>query len=161
MQNWTGKMEISNCSKSDFDQIIENITDFWGSDRTLHLHHPTLIYEFGDSAFVIKDGETVCAYLFGFYSQTEPIAYAHLLAVRNNYRRRGLARKLYEHFIESARKKGCTKIKAITKPTNIDSIGFHKSIGMNLMGTEIIDGINVVPDYSGPDEHRVVFIKEI
>lgn len=120
-----------------------------------------MIYEFGDSAFVIKDGETVCAYLFGFYSQTEPIAYAHLLAVRNNYRRRGLAQKLYEHFIESATKKGCTKIKAITKPTNKDSVVFHKSIGMKLMGTEIIDGINVVRDYSGPDEHRVVFIREI
>ncbi|WP_321417669.1 GNAT family N-acetyltransferase [uncultured Methanomethylovorans sp.] len=154
-------MEISNCTKSDFDQIIKNISDFWCSDRTLHLHHPTLIYEFGDSAFVIKDREIVCAYLFGFYSQTEPIAYTHLLAVKKDYRRCGLAQLLYEHFIECARKKGCIKMKAITKPTNLDSIGFHKSIGMKLIGNEIIDEITVVRDYNGPGEHRVVFIREI
>ena len=155
------KMEIVNCSKDDFDKIITDITDFWGSNRTLHLHHPLLIHEFQDTAYVIKDGRTICAYLFGFYSQAEPIAYAHLLAVRNNYRRLGLARKLYEHFIECARKKHCLKIKAITKPTNQNSIGFHKSIGMKLIGNETIDGINVVRDYSGPGEHRVVFIKDI
>lgn len=60
----TDKMEISNCSKSDFHKIIENITDFWGSDRTLHLHYPILIYEFGYSAFVIKDGENSMLLLF-------------------------------------------------------------------------------------------------
>lgn len=155
------RMEIVNCSKADFDQIITNINDFWGSDRTLHLHHPMLIYEFGNTAFVIKDGDTVCAYLFGFYSQTEPIAYTHLLAVRDNYRRQGLARKLYEHFIECARKKHCSGIKAITKPINLESIAFHKSMGMKLIGKDTIDGINVVRDHSGPGEHRVVFMKHI
>lgn len=155
------KMELMGCSKADFDQIISNINDFWESDRTLHLHHPMLIYEFGNTAFVIKDGDTVCAYLFAFYSQTEPIAYAHLLAVRDNYRRQGLARKLYEHFIECARKKDCSGIKAITKPTNLDSIAFHTSMGMKLIGEDAIDGTNVVMDYSGPGEHRVVFMKHI
>lgn len=106
-------------------------------------------------------GKIVCSYFFGFNFQTEPIAYAHLLAVRNNYLRHGLARQLYEHFVESSRKKGFMKMKAITKPTNKDSVGFHKSIWMKLIGNEIIDGINVVRDYSGPGEHRVVFIKKI
>jgi GNAT superfamily N-acetyltransferase len=154
-------MELVECSKADFDQVITNINDFWGSDRTLHLHHPILIHEFGNTAFVIKDGDTVCAYLFGFYSQTEPIAYAHLLAVRSNYRRCGLARKLYEHFIECARKKHCLMIKAITKPTNPDSMAFHINMGMKLIGKDVIDGVNVVLDYSGPGEHRVVFMKNI
>jgi predicted GNAT superfamily acetyltransferase len=154
-------MEIVNCSKADFDHIIKNIKAFWGSDRTLHLHHPILIHEFRDTAFVIKKDDTVCAYLFGFYSQAEPIAYAHLLAVKDSYRRLGLARKLYEYFIECARKKHCQRIKAITKPTNPDSIAFHKSMGMKPIGKDIIDGINVVLDYSGPGEHRVVFMKDI
>lgn len=100
-------MELMNCSKDDFDQIIINIKEFWDSDRTLHLHHPILINEFGNTAFVIKEKNTVCAYMFGFYSQTEPVAYVHLIAVRNNYRRLGLGRKLYEHFIKCAREKYC------------------------------------------------------
>lgn len=155
------KMELVDCSKTDFDQIITNITEFWGSDRTLHLHHPILIHEFGNTAFAIKDGDTVCAYLFGFYSQLEPVAYVHLLAVRSNYRRRGLARKLSEHFIECAKKKHCLSIKAITKPTNLDSIRFHQSMGMRPIGNETIHDVNVVLDYSGPGEHRVVFMKDI
>ncbi|OPY20200.1 MAG: hypothetical protein A4E24_01301 [Methanomethylovorans sp. PtaU1.Bin093] len=41
------KKELVGCSKADFGQIISNIYEFWGSDRTLHLHHTMLIYEFG------------------------------------------------------------------------------------------------------------------
>ncbi len=77
-------MKLMNCSKDDFDQILINIEEFWGSNRTLHLHHPILINELGNTAFVFKKGDTVCAYLFGFYSQTQPVAYVHLIAVRNN-----------------------------------------------------------------------------
>lgn len=120
-----------------------------------------MINEFGNTAFVFKEMDTVCAYLFGFYSQTEHVAYAHLIAVRNNYRRLGLGRKLYEHFINCAREKNCSKVKAITKSANLESIAFHKSIGMELIGNSIIDGIPVVFDYSGPEEHRVVFMKSI
>lgn len=61
--------------------------------------------------------DIVCAYLFGFYSQTQPVAYAHLIAVMNNYRRLGLGRKLY---VKSAKEKHCSKVKAITKPTNLN-----------------------------------------
>jgi GNAT superfamily N-acetyltransferase len=82
------------------------------------------INEFGNTAFVFKEDDVVCAYLFGFYSQTQPAAYVHLIAVRNNYNRLGLGRKLYERFIECAREKHCLKTKAITKPTNLESIEF-------------------------------------
>lgn len=154
-------MELRSCNKNDFDQIIRDIKEFWGSDRTLHIHHPMLINEFGNTAFVFKEGDTVCAYLFGFYSQTEPVAYAHIIAVRNNYRRLGLGRKLYERFIKCAREKECSRVKAITKPTNLESIAFHRRIGMELTGDGIIDGVPAVLDYSGPGEHRVVFMMDI
>jgi ribosomal protein S18 acetylase RimI-like enzyme len=154
-------MELLNCTKDDFDQIITDFHEFWGSNRTLHLHHPTLIYEFGNTAFVFKEGNEVCAYLFGFYSQTQPVAYVHIIAVRNNYRRHGFGRKLYEHFIKYARENHCSKIKAITRPTNLESIAFHKKIGMELTGDGVIDGIPVVLNYGGPGEHRVVFMRDI
>lgn len=154
-------MIVQNCSKEDFDQIITDIEDFWGSKRTLHLHHPMFLHEFGNTAFVIKEKDKVCAYLFGLYSQTEPIAYVQLIAVRSSYKGKGLGSKLYGHFIELAKANQCTKIKAITTPTNHQSIGFHKSIGMKLVGSDNLDGINVALNYSGPGEHRVVFLKDI
>ncbi|MGD0855454.1 MAG: GNAT family N-acetyltransferase [Dehalococcoidia bacterium] len=154
-------MEISNCTKQDFDQILTEFNEFWDSDRTLALHHPTLINEFGNSAFIIRDGPKVVAYLFGFLSQTFPIGYIQLLSVRQGYRKQGLARRLYDHFTGFAVARECTKLKAITSPVNTLSIAFHKSIGMMPTGKDTIDGIPVIKDYSGPGKDRVVFIKDI
>lgn len=155
-------MKIENCTTDDFNEIIRDISDFWGSDRTLHLHQPYLIHEFGNTSFVIRDKGNVVAYLFGFFSQTESLAYVHLIGVRENYQKQGLGKRLYDNFIEIARSRKIHKIKAITKPVNIKSINFHtKKIGMRMMGEPDNNGINVIRNYSGPDNDRVVFMKEL
>jgi GNAT superfamily N-acetyltransferase len=115
------------------------------------------VYEFGDSAYVIKDGDEVAAYLFGFMAQTGPVAYIHLVGVRPAYRRLGLARRLYRHIMAWAVAQGCTELKAITTPGNRDSIAFHQSLGMELLGRPNETGIPVVADYAGPGQDRVVF----
>jgi len=43
-------MTITNCTLDDFAQIFTDIADFWGHDRTLYLHHPMYIREFGNTA---------------------------------------------------------------------------------------------------------------
>jgi len=155
-------MKIDNCTMSDFNEIIIDIVDFWGSDRTLHLHQPFLIYEFGNTAFVIKEHGQVIAYLFGFFSQTDNLAYIHLLGVREKNQRQGLGLLLYENFINIAKSKGFTKIKAITTASNTKSISFHKNrIGMTLLGEPNENGVNIVRDYSGVNNDRVVFEKRI
>jgi ribosomal protein S18 acetylase RimI-like enzyme len=153
--------DISNCTKKDFAQILNEFKEFWDHDRTLALHHPTLINEFGNSAFVIRDGHKVVAYIFGYLSQTSEVGYVHLLSVRQGYRKQGLARRLYDHFTVFAMAHGCTNLKAITSPVNTLSIAFHKSIGMMPIGEDYIDGIPVIKDYSGPGKDRVVFMKYI
>lgn len=155
-------IHIEYCSMQDFNEIISDISDFWGSDRTLHLHQSYLIHEFGNTAFVIKDNGTVIAYLFGFFSQMESLAYVHLIGVREKYQKQGLGKMLYEKFIEVAKSQDIHKIKAITKPANIISINFHTTkLGMELTGEPNKDGIKVVKNYSGLNEDRVVFEKII
>ena len=154
-------MDITNCTKSDFDQILNDFGDFWDNDRTVSMHHPTLLYEFGNSAFIIRENDKVLAYLFGFISQTEPVGYVQLLAVREDYRKQGLGRRLYDHFKRYAREHGCKKLKAITSPVNSLSIAFHRGIGMRLLGQPNADGLPVVKDYAGPGKDRVVFKKDI
>ena len=152
---------IVNCSKSDFDQILLEIADFWGSDRTLHLHHPIFLYEFGNSAFVIREDGKVIAYLFGFLAQTGPTAYVHLIGVRRSHQRKGLGSRLYEHFIQFARSHGCKEVKAITTPANTQSILFHKAIGMQLAEGSSEKGIPVVKDYGGPGKDAILFCRKI
>lgn len=61
-------MMICRCTKTDYDQIVARVEGFWGSDRMLCLHHPMFVYEFGNSSYVIKDGDCVAAYLSCFLS---------------------------------------------------------------------------------------------
>src|SRR6188768_1225035 len=133
-------MEILFCTKTDYDQILSDIVDFWGSDRTLGIHHPMFIYEFGNTAYVIKDDERVVAYLFGFFSQTEAVGYIHLIGVRKSYQGKGLGKLLYDNFEATARRYGCGKLKAMTTAGNQASILFHKKIGMKSLGEKNVDG---------------------
>ncbi len=148
---------ILNCSHSDFLQILSDIEDFWGSNRTLSYHHPMFVNEFGNTSFVIKNNDIVIAYLFGFLSQTEQTGYVHLIGVRQGYQKRGLGKKLYRHFIENLKNIGIQNLKAITIPTNEKSINFHLSIGMQMTGIETENGIKIIKDYSGLGQDRVVF----
>jgi ribosomal protein S18 acetylase RimI-like enzyme len=154
-------MTIDNCKQSDFHEILADISDFWGSDRTSNFHHPMFIHEFGDTAFVIRDNGKVIAYLFGFLSQTEKTGYVHLIGVRQTFQNKGLGKLLYDHFTTHVKNKGYTKLKAITMATNQLSISFHKKIGMKLLGTKNEDGIEVVKDYAAPGQDRVVFEMDI
>ncbi len=154
-------MHIENCTQSDFNRILSNIDSFWGSNRALHLHHPMLLFEFGNTAFVARESGNLCGYLFGFYSQMEPYAYAHLVAVHPTYRRAGIGRSLYYHFFGKAKQKQLTHIKAITRLSNCESITFHRSLGFVLIGQEACEGIPYVKNYGGPGEDRVVFMREL
>jgi RimJ/RimL family protein N-acetyltransferase len=152
---------IGRLTKRDFDEIISELPEFWGDERTMVFHHPIFLHEFGNTAYVIKEEGKVAAYLFGFISQTAPVAYVHLIGIRNAHKRKGLGRELYAHFIAYAGSQGCKELKAITTPTNGGSIAFHKSLGMKLNGEAMENGIAVVKDYSGPGQHRVVFSRPL
>jgi predicted GNAT superfamily acetyltransferase len=153
--------EIAACTQQDYLQILDDLAEFWDGREVRSLHHPFLIHEFGNSAFVIRSESQVVAYLFGFISQTEPVGYVHLIAVRASARRRQLAQRLYDHFIAFARQHGCKRIKVITTPANSGSIAFHHSLGMQLLGQPNTDGLPVVSDYAGRGASRVVFWKSI
>jgi GNAT superfamily N-acetyltransferase len=153
--------KLLNLTKRDFDQILSEIADFWGDERTLSFHHPIFLYEFGNTAYVIKENDKVVAYLLGFISQTAPVAYVHLIGIRNSHKRQGLGYRLYEHFTAYAIEQGCKELKAITTATNQASIAFHKSIGMQLNGEELENGVPVIKNYSGPGQHRVVFSRHL
>ncbi len=155
-------MKIQNCSHSDYLHILEEIEEFWGSDRTLSFHHPMFVQEFRNTAYVVWEGSVIIGYLFGFLSQADDdTAYVHLAGVRKSHRRQGIGTLLYAHFMDDARKRKRNKLRAITTPGNLDSIRFHEKIGMRLLGEKNENGIPVIRDYSGPGQDRVVFEMEL
>ena len=152
---------IETCTRDDFDTIVTNHGVYWDSDLTLALHHPLLIHEFGDTAYVARDGVTIAGYLFGFFAQQAGHAYVHLVAVHPRYRGRGLGRRLYAHFMQQARRQGCTALKATAAPANVASIRFHRALGMRMLGRADRDGVTVVRDYLKPGVDRVVFYRPL
>jgi L-amino acid N-acyltransferase YncA len=151
---------ILNCNQADYLQILTDIEDFWGSNRTLHFHHPMFVND-ANTSFVIKQDDKVIAYLMGFISQTENIGYVHLIGVRASNQRQGLGEKLYRHFVTVLRQKGISGLKAITTPTNIKSLNFHLKLGMEMTGEILSNGIKVIQNYSGVGQDRVVFLMKI
>ena len=157
-------MNVTLCTKEDYDQIITDMADFWNSSNVNKLqrqHNPIYLYEFGNTAFVIRESKKVIGYLLGFYSQTSPTAYVKFVGVRTSHRQRGVGHALYEYFIMVAKRQGCNELKAITSPNNRISIVFHQSLGMELLGEPNDEGIIVMKDYAGPGNDRVVFRKDI
>jgi len=154
-------VELDRCTHQDFLDILTDLEDFWGSDRARPVHHPMFVHEFGDTAWVVREDDRVLAYLFGFWSQTEPIGYIHLVAVRRSHHRRGIGRWLYEQFEARARERGCTGLKALTPAFNADSIAFHRRLGFTLLGEPNEEGVPVAQDYFGPGIPRVVFQKRL
>lgn len=131
----------------DYAAVVGDLTSFWDSDRTRHLHHPMFAREFADSAFVVRESRMLVGYLMGLRSQTGPVGYVHLVAVRSSHRGLGIARELYEHFAASVGEHGVTGLKAITPPANTASVAFHRALGF---------ADRLVRDYSGPGQDRIV-----
>lgn len=155
-------MQMERCTHEDFLQILADLEDFWGTDRARAVHHPMFVHEFGDTAWVVRENERVLAYLFGFWSQTEPVGYIHLVGVRRDRQRQGIGRWLYEQFEMRARQNGCTALKALTPPINAASIAFHLRLGFVPQGEPSDDRIiPVARDYFGPGVPRVVFRKSL
>lgn len=117
-------MNITSCTKGDFDQIVSELAEFWGHDRNRALHHPMFVNEFGECASVVRDQGKALAHLVGFITHAKRLAYIHLVAVRPSHRHLGLARQLYDHFTGFAVTQGCKQLRALTNPENADRSGF-------------------------------------
>lgn len=128
--------------------VIESAIDrYWVGDRRPTMH-TLFVHESGDLSIVAMRGEVVAGFLFGLRSTAEPAGYVHLIGVRDDFRRQGLGRTLYQAFAPRAAAAGAEHLKAIVRPDNQPSIDFHASLGMTA---------ELVHDYVGPGQHRLVF----
>ena len=138
---------------TDLTAILRDFTRYWGDREQLRpLHHPMFAVEFGDTALAARgpDGQ-VLGYLLGYVAPTRG-GYIHLVAVRDDARGLGLARRLYDTFTELATARGAVALKALTSPENEGSQAFHRSLGFT---------VTRVDDYGGAGQARVVMRKPL
>lgn len=144
---------------ADFVAIMHALEDYWGAfDESRGtvlqtLHHPLFVREIGETALVVRDADrSISAYLLGLVATGPAVGYIHLVGVRQDRRRLGLARLLYEAFESLARTRGATSLKAIALPGNEATAAFHAALGFSAA---------LVRDYSGPGVDRLVFTRQI
>ena len=63
--------------------------------------------------------------------ETSPVGYLEGVAVREAYRRRGVAKALVSECEQWAREQGCTEFASDCEQTNTASLGFHLGVGFS------------------------------
>ncbi len=158
--------KIRNVVEEDFIKIAELAKNCepMAMERDSIYHIFTKFFQ--NTSFVAESLEgRIMGFLLGFISQkNSKEAYIHLLCVKPEMRKKGLATSMIKNFFKVVGDKGCKKVSLITKPENKVSIAFYKNLGFKMdesQKTIEIDGIKAVKDYNGPDKHMVVFYKVI
>jgi ribosomal protein S18 acetylase RimI-like enzyme len=157
------RMRIRQAREADYGHII-GVLDAWWAERKMTDMLPRLFFKhFTDTSFVIDEDGLAVAFLIGFVSPSDPgQAYVHFMGVDPRRRRQGLASRLYAHFFETVRARGCAVVRCLTSPVNTGSIAFHTRLGFAVEpGDQVVDGLAVHSDYDGPGEDRVLFVKRL
>ena len=145
-------MRTRGITKDDFDEIVSVMDHWWGGPSGIK-PQPIFFYEFGEHALVTEESGTMVGFLLGFVTDRHPrVGYIHLVGIHPQYRRRGVARALYEEFARRAEAQGALQLKAITTVGNEGSVEFHQALGFR---------VEEVADYAGPGRGRYVFTREI
>ncbi|MBM4075375.1 MAG: GNAT family N-acetyltransferase [Planctomycetes bacterium] len=142
--------------------IISVVDSWWGRPMAAML--PRLFFNYFGSTSLIaeQDGERI-GFLVGFMPPAPSThAYIHFVGVDPDSRQAGVGRALYEAFFDLARSANRTKVCCVTSPVNQRSIAFHCAMGFDMKPSQTtIDGLPYHPDYDGPGEDRVVFVKPL
>lgn len=157
------KLALRKSEPADHARIIAVMTDWWGG-RDLTASVPRLfLNHFCETSFVVeKDGELV-AFLVGFLSPAKPDeGYIHFAGIHPDWRKKGLGRHLFETFFDLCRKNGRRVVRSCTSPVNSSSVAFHQRMGFSLEpGDAKVQGVPVTLDYNRPDDHKVLFVKQL
>jgi GNAT superfamily N-acetyltransferase len=153
-------------TEADYQALVAVVDEWWGGRRMQPLFQRVWFQHFAGTSWLaeLPDGRPA-GFLVGFISPEDPsVGYVKLIATNPNVRRRGLGRMLYERFIADVTERGVRQVRAITWPGNRVSVGFHLAMGfrpLDGLGSQNIYGTTAFPDYDGPGEDRVVFVREL
>jgi GNAT superfamily N-acetyltransferase len=152
--------------EADHPRLIAVIDEWWGG-RTMHTLLPRLwLQHFTETSWMAEGADgRLRGFIVAFVSPDDPLTgYVHMVASDPNVRRAGIGRALYGRAWADLADRGAVRVKAVTWPGNRISIAFHEAIGFTVddgPGSQPIYGTPAYPDYDGPGEDRVVFVRPL
>ena len=161
-----GDLTFRRPTEADHPRVVGVVDDWWGERRMRQLLPRLWLEHFSGTSWIVErpDGR-LAGFLVAFVSQDDPTTgYVHMIAAEPSRRRRGLGRALYERAFEDLTARGARRVLAVTWPGNRTSIAFHRAMGFRVddgPGTQRLYGTPAHVDHDGPDEDRVVFIREL
>ncbi|MGY1712461.1 GNAT family N-acetyltransferase [Geodermatophilus sp. SYSU D00758] len=124
---------------------------FWGVD-TRARHDPLWFDQFGGFGVLARSaGGADVGYLLGVVT-TDRLAVVHLLAVRDDVRRRGLGRALVGWFADLAAGTGARVVQGVARPEDTAALGLAAALGAHP---------HPAPDREGPGQDRVVLTRSL
>lgn len=155
-------MRLRQLRESDHGPVVAAVDGWWGGRRVADKLPRLFFRYFTETSFAAEEDGELVAFLVGIVGSPADEAYIHFVGVRPDLRWRGMGRLLYETFFDEARRRGCRSVRAITSPVNTGSIGFHTSMGFEVLkGDKLEGGVSVHTDYDGDGRDRVVFVQGI
>ena len=146
-------VQLRQVQEQDYLKLSDVVNEWGGATNVFQTVPRFLFAHFQQSSFIIETKQETVGILVGLISQTNPKqAYIHFVAVNPDFRRQGIARKLYQHFFEVVKEYGVQEVFSMTAPINRVSIAFHESLGFSHSRIE---------NYNGPGEHRIEFYREL
>lgn len=120
-----------------------------------------LICSVSPTSFVAIKDSKLCGFLIGFFLQTYPNeGYIHFAGVHPNYRKVGLARRLYHTFYNACLDDSRNIIRSCTAPINTLLINFHTKMGFSIEpGSSEIEGVPITTGYRSDTDQKVLFKK--
>jgi len=97
--------------------------------------------------------ERIAGYILGGMQPGGTTGWILSIAVRKEYRRRGMGKKLMGEVIGLMRKRGVERIALTVEPENTDAVEAYRRMGFETTGTE--------QDYFGEGEPRTTMIMEL
>lgn len=112
--------------------------------------------------FGLRRAKTQAAFPCGLSAASSFVPRLNFVGVHPDSRQAGVGRALYDAFFDLARSANRTRVCCVTSPVNQSSIAFHRAMGFDVKPSQTtIDGLPYHPDYDGPGEDRVVFVKPL
>lgn len=154
-------MAIRNGEPADYPYLIQRVNDWWGGREVRQMLPKLFFIHFRPTTFVWEEEGRIAGFIAAFMSQTfADRAYAHFVGVDPEFRRTGIGRALYRHLFSVAGARGGASVHAVTSPSNLDSLAFHRRLGFRFEpGTADNNGIPATENYDGLGSARVLMTR--